>query len=203
MAEGLAKVGKDTRAPTPVNSSNSLADSNRVETLQGPAGEPDPAPKWRAMFFLIACKQRLPVLGDSGCTGSCISTEFLEKNPSLRKTFKPKESTGVAINGSDVRSEGTVRLDFTVGNYPMSIKCKVIKDLMDPIILGWDWMSKYGVSMDAGEGVVRFGKDRTTPLIEHERPPEGAYYRVTEDLTLPPLSKIHTQVELATSWNQA
>ena len=172
MAEGRAKVGQDTKAPPLVHSSS----SHSVESLPGPAGEPDPVPKWRAMFFLTACKQRLPVLGDSGCTGSCISTEFLDKNPSLRKTFKAKEGTGVAINGSDVCSVGTVRLDFKIGDYPMSIHCKVIKDLMDPIILGWDWMSKYGVSMDAGKGVVSFGKGRTAPLIEHERPPDGAYY---------------------------
>ena len=153
------------------------------------------------MFFLTACKQRLPVLGDSGCSGSCISTEFLEKNPSLRKTFKAKEGTGVAINGSDVCSVGTVRLDFELEGYPMSIKCKVIKDLMDPIILGWDWMSRYEVCMDAGKGVVRFGKNRTAPLIEREKPPEGAYYRAAEDITLPPMSKVHVGVELATSWD--
>ena len=151
MAEGEADVGSDAQNPTIVNT---VRDGSSVESLPGLVNEPDPAPRWRAMFFLTVCKQRLPVLGDSGCSKSCISLEFLNKNPSLRKTFKAEESSGVAINGSDVKSVGMVRLDFKLNGNLMSVKCKVIRDLMDPIILGWDWMSKYGVSMDPANQIL-------------------------------------------------
>ena len=197
MAEGEADVGGSAQNPITVNI---VRDGSSVESLPGLVDEPDPAPRWRAMFFLTVCKQRLPVLGDSGCSGSCISLEFLEKNPSLRKTFKAKETSGLAINGSDVKSVGMVRLDFKVNGNPMSIKCKVVRDLMDPVILGWDWMSKYSVCMDPANGVVRFGKNRSTPLIEYDAPHDGSFYRAFEDLVLPPFSKVHASVELVTSW---
>ena len=148
------------------------------------------------MFFIFLNRQRRPVLGDSGCSRSCISYEYFCKNPVLKRSFVPNATSGVAINGSDVDSIGDVRLSFSLEGVNMSIGCRVVKGLMDPVILGWDWMYKYGVSMDAAVGVVKFCKDKTAPLIEEDLPVNGAYYRVLEDVTLPPNSKVHMQVGL-------
>ena len=79
---------------------------------------------------------------------------------------------------------------------PMAINVKVIKGLMDPIILGWDWMYKYGVKMDPANGKVLFGQGLSAPLLEQDLPHLGAYYRAAEEITLPPHSKVHTNVEL-------
>ena len=148
------------------------------------------------MFFINIFGQRLPVLGDSGCTGSCISIDFYHANPNLKKLFVPRESCGMAINGSSVQAIGETRLEFHLGTTEMSIRCKIIKGLMDPIVLGWDWMSKYGVTMDTTNGMVRFGEDGRAPLIENEALGLGSFYCTSEDVILPPFSKVHTCVEL-------
>ena len=147
------------------------------------------------MFYIYLNHQRRPVLCDSGCTRSCISYEYYVNNPFLKRFFCPRESCGTAINGSDVPSIGEVRLKFTVQGTPMSINCKVIKGLMDHIILGWDWMCKYGVALDASSGSVKI-QDKSTPLISNHMPIMDPLYRVFEDLVLPPHSKVHTNVEL-------
>ena len=140
----------------------------------------------------------MPVLGDSGCSGSCISYDYFVNNPFLKQRFVPKDGRGTAINGSDVLSVGEVRLEFSLANTPMAINCRVIKGLMDPIVLGWDWMFKYGVKMDPANGMVLFGNGLDAPLIEHNLPHLGAYYKAFEDIVLPPHSKVHTDVEFVT-----
>ena len=147
------------------------------------------------MFFISINGQRRPVLGDSGCTGSCVSLDYYRKNPSLKDSFVPKKSCGTAINGSDVKAIGEVKLDFSLEETPMTITCKVIKGLMDPIVLGWDWMFKYSVAMDPAKGYVHYGDGMSAPLIELDLPRMGSYYRAAEDITLPPYSKVHTRVE--------
>ena len=80
----------------------------------------------------------------------------------------------------------------------MSITCKVIKGLMDPVILGWDFFCKYGVTLDAGEGKVFFGKGKSVPLIRYDNPFAGFAYRTNENLVLPANSLVHANAELVT-----
>ena len=94
------------------------------------------------MFYITIDSHEFPVLGDTGCTGTCISYDYYLQNPHLKKTFKPIISTGTAIDGAQVPSIGEVSLNFKVGDVPMSMTCKIIKGLLDPVVLGWNWMSK-------------------------------------------------------------
>ena len=157
---------------------------------------PDPKPKWRSMFHIFLNHKKRPVLGDSGCTGSCMSYDYFVNNPYLKKFFTPRKTCGTAINGSDVPAIGDVFLKFNLQNTPMSITCKVVKGLMDPVILGWDWMSKYEVSLDAGKGKVFFCNGKSAPLLSYDMKIQEPLYRVYEDLILPPSSKVHAHVEL-------
>ena len=109
------------------------------------------------MINIRTNKQYMSVLCDSGCTASCISQDYFDKNPGLKKNFKPMKSNGRAINGTEVPSDGEVSLRFSIKKEQMEWKFKVIKGLMDPIILGWDWMLKFQVKLDAGEGLLHFG----------------------------------------------
>ena len=166
-AVGQASVGICNQVPADVNkfSSVELPGQTASTPVKPNSSDADPPPKWRAMFFISINGQRRPVLGDSGCTGSCVSLDYYRKNPSLKDSFVPKKSCGTAINGSDVKAIGEVKLDFSLEETPMTITCKVIKGLMDPIVLGWDWMFKYSVAMDPAKGYVHYGDgmSRTGP----------------------------------------
>ena len=74
--------------------------------------------------------------------------------------------------------------------------CKVIKGLMDPIVLGWNWMSKYGVTLDPVHGRVKFCGDRSVPLLAKDNMCTGLFYRAYEDITIPANSKVHVNVEV-------
>ena len=148
------------------------------------------------MFKILLNRRRRPVLGDSGCTQTCMSLDYFNNNPYLKQFFTPMNSSGKAINGTDVNAVGEVCLKFLLGDQPMSITCKVIKGLMDPVILGWDWCCKYGVNLDAANGQVTFCKGKSVPLLRDDRWLAGKFYRVSEDLILPPNSTVHANVEL-------
>ena len=170
------------------------------EQTAKPPPMPDPKPKWLAVFHVKLNRGYLNVLGDSGCSGSCMSLDYFRKNPHLKQSFAPTTSKGTAINGSAVPSIGEVKLKFAIGRVPMMITCKVIEGLMDPLILGWDWMCKYSVLLDAANGKLHFSDSRsrrhTVPLMENAFSLSGCYYRAFEDLILPPFSKVHANVEL-------
>ena len=128
-----------------------------------------------------------------------MSYAYFINNPYFKRFFTPRRSCGVAINGTDVESIGTVQLKFRLADVPMTVDCKVTRGLMDPVILGFDWFCKYGIKLDAEKGEIQFGKDRKVPLIPSDVSLSGAFYRISEDLTLPPNSKVHANVQLALS----
>ena len=117
---------------------------------------PNPPPKWRSTVYIALGRTAFPALVDSGCTASCMSHDFFTRNPCFQQTFAPDKTEGRAINGTGVPSVGEVQLNLWMEGEPMSIKCKVIKGLVEPVILGWDWMSKYDAVLDAGRGILGF-----------------------------------------------
>ena len=187
MDVGTVKAARDN-----VNSASSVDDCSSYPAPDAP----DPIPKWRATFFILLNRRRLPVLGDSGCTGSCIDYDYFVKNPYLKRFFTPRRGSGTAINGSEVPSIGEVKLKFLLGDVPMSITCKVIKNLMEPVILGWNWISKYDAWMSTSDGKVHFCGNKSVPLMPYDGVLGGLYYKTFEDLVLPPSSKILAKVEL-------
>ena len=146
------------------------------------------------MFDVVVGTQRFPVLGDSGCTKSCMSIDYFKRNPKLKKSFVKAKTTGRAINGSDVSSIGETTLKFSIQGTPMKWTFRIIKGLIDPIVLGWDWMLEYKVKMDAANGLLHFLNGKTAPLIE-DLPPT-CVYRACENIILPPNSLVHAEVEL-------
>ena len=157
--------------------------------------EPRTPPKWRATVYISFGRTALPALADSGCTTSCISHDFFVRNPVFNETFAPQHTEGRAINGTEVPSVGEVKLNFWMEGTPMSIRCKVIKGLVEPVILGWDWMSKYNAILDAGKGTLAF-EGGSTDLVENPYYVASCLYRTTEEVVLPPFSKVHLSVEL-------
>ena len=141
-------------------------------------------------------RRKKPVLVDSGCDRTCMSYQYFKENPYFKKSYREIETSGKAINGSKVLSMGEVDLKFRLEGVHMQISCKVIKGLMDPIVLGWDWMYKYKAMLDPANGKLYFMGGKTSSLVENTHFVSGCFYRVYEDLVVPPNSKMHTEVEL-------
>ena len=146
-------------------------------------------------MYIALGRTAFPALVDSGCTASCISHDFFTRNPCFQQTFAPDKTEGRAINGTGVPSVGEVQLNLWMEGEPMSIKCKVIKGLVEPVILGWDWMAKYDAVLDAGRGILGF-RGGSTQLVESPFMVSSCLYKMGENVTLPPFSKVHLNVEL-------
>ena len=167
----------------------------------GASNAPNGRPKWRAQLYISVGRRSIAALADSGCSISCISYDFYKKIPALQKLFVPVKSSGRTINGSDVPAVGEVILEFWVEGYQMATPCKVIEGLVNPVVLGWDFMAEKGICLDAGKGLVHFEIPAvfSAPLILDPLSKAGHFYRVAEDVTLPPNSKILLDVELVTN----
>ena len=198
-AEGQADVGEMEEAPNAPDAPNAPETPETPETDPNdppPSKPPDPKPRWRSMIHMTLNRRKKPVLVDSGCDRTCMSYEYFKDNPYFKKSFKQHETSGKAINGSSVLSVGEVDLKFRLEGVHMQISCKVIKGLMDPIVLGWDWMYKYKAMLDPAYGKLHFMGGKISLLVENTHFLSGCFYRVFEDLVVPPNSKMHTEVEL-------
>ena len=146
-------------------------------------------------MYISFGRTAIPALVDSGCTTSCISHDFFVRNKVFEQSFIPSPTEGRAINGTGVPSIGEVRLDFWLEGNRMSTMCKVIKGLVEPVVLGWDWMSANNAVLDAGQGTVRF-QGGTTELVQNPFALASCFYKVPDNTTLPPFSKVLLDVEL-------
>ena len=195
----------DYETPDLVDTDDEDEETHVADFFASTTASPDPPPnelpeirtppKWRATVYISFGRTALPALADSGCTTSCISHDFFVRNPVFNKTFAPQHTEGRAINGTEVPSVGEVSLNFWMEGTSMSIRCKVIKGLVEPVILGWDWMSKYSAILDAGKGTLKF-EGGSTDLVENPYYVASCLYRTTEEVVLPPFSKVHLTVEL-------
>ena len=162
-------------------------------------------PKWRAEFHVNINKVEIPTLGDTGCSKTVISETFFREHPYLQSSnFRPLLSyKGEAINGTRVLTLGLVNLQFRIKGTFMHITARIVRGLIRPVILGWDFFSKYSAYLDPASGQLRFMNGKSAPLIENSESISGCYYRVHEDLVIPANSKMHTEVELMLDNNTA
>ena len=87
-------------------------------------------------------------------------------------------------------------MQFRIKGTFMHITARIVRGLIRPVILGWDFFSKYSAYLDPACGQFRFMNGKSAPLIANTESISGCYYRVHEDLVIPANSKMHTEVEL-------
>ena len=188
---GHTEIGNKTEAPEP-------------EFPNTPKPPPDDyKPQWKAEFY-ISMKigptgkySKVLALGDTGSNRCTISEDFFRNNPTLReRPYRQLTTRGTAINGSKVLTIGIVNVPFRINNNYMAINCRVVRGLIQPIILGWDFFSKFNAKLNPTEGLLEFRNWSPIPLVKDTSLLSGCYYRIHEDVTVPANSKMHKLVEL-------
>ena len=135
---------------------------------------PTEKPRWKAMFCISVNKTNVPTLGDTGCSRSCMSETFFREHPHLQYSdFRPYYFNGTAINGTKVLTLGLVNLQFRIDGVHMRMNMRIVRGLITPVVLGWDFFSKYGAHLDPSKGQLIFMNDKSAPLI-----PDTAYFRM-------------------------
>jgi len=142
---GQAEVGhEEDSAPItePDSSSSESEEDPKTKTQPGNRAFTKPVekkPRWRAEFIVDHDSTEQVVLGDTGCNKTCMSEQLYRQHPYLKNSFKPYVSYGRAINGSQVLTMGVVNIKFRINGRKMRMPCNVIKGLVQPLILGWDF----------------------------------------------------------------
>ena len=177
---------------------------------------PEPPPKdhvpdWKAEFYVdmkLGIKDenqydKVITLGDSGSNKSTISEDFYRNSPALRRRpYRTMTTRGKAINGTKVLTLGIVSVPFRINGHYMAINCRVVRGLIQPFILGWDFFSKAKAKLNTEIGQLEFRDWPPTPLVKDSSFLSGCYYRIHEDLVVPANSKMHNSVELMADKDQ-
>ena len=75
---------------------------------------------------------------------------------------------------------GSIDFQFRIQGVHLRMKARVIKGLIQPIILGWDFFKKYTAFFHPGKGTLEFLDGRSAPLLGSTETLSGCYYRVNE-----------------------
>lgn len=217
-AKGHARVGRKAKAPTPDETKPSSPLTPPTSHTRPPSPSspsppsspersppPDPKPKWRGEFFVEMrrevkhrIKEKVIVAGDTGCDKSCMSEEFFVSSPYLQtRPYRPMTTRGKAINGTKVLTMGIANIPFRINGRYLTINVRIVRGLVRPLFLGWDWFSKYGAKLDPDKGVLEFPRyGDTIPLVANSLLLSGCYYQIPEDTVIPANSKMHMEVQL-------
>ena len=153
-------------------------------------------PRWKATFHTKIEGTKVETLGDTGCSQSCVSEAFLRRQPKLyHRYFRPLVGSARSINGSKVVTVGIINISFRLGKHYRTINCRVVRNLIHDFVLGWDFFSRYGAQLNAREGYLLCQGEKVD-LVENIYELGAAQYAATEDIVIPPSSKVHFSAAL-------
>ena len=122
-------------------------------------GDTIPGKKYKCIVWSNVSNVFVEALVDTGAQKSAVSFSFSQKLPIGEDAISDKTKKHcVSVNGKTVTSLFTVILPVTFGTKVMSHNFEVIKDLINDVILGVDFLKKYRVTL-------YFSRDVLTPAV--------------------------------------
>ena len=132
-------------------------------------------------------------LVDTGCSTTCVSEDIIRKLRIFQKfEFCPQTDVGHSINGSDVVTLGLLRLEFTIADSKFTTNARIMRGLVRPIALGWDFLCKNQAIIDLKDSVIKI-RDITVPFLKRNRQPTPPHLIAYQDTVIPPLSRMPVQ----------
>lgn len=102
---------------------------------------------------------------DSGSDISLISEALRMSVPSLRtKPMQRSELLPWAVTGDYLDNLGTLPITIRLGNEMFTHIVQVVRNITQPVILGWDFLLSHRAVMNVGEGNLKVG-NTTVPLL--------------------------------------
>ena len=127
---------------------------------------------------------------DTGCSSTCNSETEIRRVPVFHNfEFCPQIDVGHAINGTDVLTVGLMKLSFGIGSEQFTVNSRVMRGLVRPVVLGWDFLCKYRAIIDLDKETFTI-KGATVPFLKRETFPIVPHLSAFETVTIPPLSRM-------------
>ena len=118
------------------------------------------------------------VLVDTGATSSAISTKLLECFPNYKKWIHRRTpKVCLAVNGQPLKSLYTVLLPITLkGGKCLHHQFEVINGLINPVLLGTDFLKAQEAKLDFSDNSLQLGKEILHFQIAEWSPPQPAHF---------------------------
>ena len=129
-------------------------------------------------------------LVDTGCSTTCVSENAIQKLPIIQSfKFCPQTDIGFSINGSDVVTLGLLRLEFNIGSTRFITNARVMRGLVRPIVLGWDFLCRNQSIIDLKNSSITIN-GIITPFLKRDRKPIPPHLIAYQDTVIPPFSRM-------------
>ena len=139
-------------------------------------GENIPGKKYKCVIWTNVFDFCVETLVDSGAQKSAISFAFSQKLPISENAILDKtKKYCISVNGKTVTSVFTVILPIAFGTKVISHNFEVIKDLINDVILGVDFLKKHRITLDFSQDVLTLGKEIipfVVPEWQSNKPPQ-------------------------------
>lgn len=103
---------------------------------------------------------------DRGSDISLISEDFRMSLPSLRtKAMQRSELFPRAVTGDYLDILGTLPITIRLGNDAFTHIVQVVRNVTQPVIVGWDFLLTHHAVLDLREGILKVGSRTSIPLL--------------------------------------
>ena len=118
---------------------------------------------------------------------------MLRRHPNLyRNEVLPHRSKTVSIDGSRVETLGVINVPLRINGRYLRINCRIVRNLVYDLVLGWDFFSKYKCGIHPNEGHVTFENEKID-LMPNTAEISSTHFSLAQDTVVPSLSKVITQ----------
>ena len=165
-----------------------------------PPGTPHnlPAHKYKCIVDMKINGLLTQTLIDTGATSSAISTRLLECFPNAKNLIHRRTpKICMAMNGQPLKSLYTVMLPIVLkGGKCLHHQFEVINGLINPALLGTDFLKAQEAKLDFSQNSLQLGKHCLPFQIAEWSPPQPAHLVTFEDTVLPPnsISLVRAQI---------
>ena len=127
---------------------------------------------------------------DTGADGGGISSAMVDADPRLLKyVHRRKPRVCVAVDKTPLRSPMSLLLPIELGGKLYHHEFHVISNLINPLLIGLDFLSKHGVRLNFSTNTMQIGDGTPIPIgpaVWH--PPTPTHLATMEEVSIPPES---------------
>ena len=126
---------------------------------------------------------------DTGAEGGGISSTVVDADPRLQKyIYRRKPKTCISVNKSPLQSPFSLLLPVKIGSRLFHYEVNVIRNLVNPLLLGLDFLTKHGAMLDFASNCLILGKEKVQIGTANFLPTVPTHVALTEDAILAPES---------------
>ena len=85
-----------------------------------------------------------------------------------------------------------MNIAFRIKGRYLRMNCRIVRNLVYDMVLGWDFFVRYKCSIHPSEGYLRYENEKI-PLVTNSLEASSSHFALAEDAVVPPMSKMLTE----------